>query len=109
MSDYYQEAVKRWKEIWSRPGSREIVRLATQLSSEQSWFEHKCGGRWVGQEIMVVSGFGLLYSTSEGFEDNLDRARLLYDAFQQSYCSIEVKSIAREVAESYGLLKEAVG
>ena len=31
---------------------------------------------------------------------------MLYDAFQQSYCSIEVKGIVRDVAVSYGLLEE---
>jgi hypothetical protein len=78
------------------------------LSAEQMWFERNCGARWVGQEIMVVSGIGMLYSTKAGFGDNADRARVLYDAFQQSFCSIEVKSIAREVAESYGLLEVRV-
>lgn len=61
-------------------------------------------GRWVGQEVMVVSGLAGLYTTATGFDGRLDRARLLYDAFQSSYCSIEVKSIAEKVARSYDLL-----
>jgi hypothetical protein len=108
VSEFYRAAVGRWKEIWSRPNVKDVVYLATTLSDEQLWFERNCGGRWIGQEIMVVSGIGLLYSTGAGFEDKADRARLLYDAFQRSYCSVEVKSIAREVAESYGLLEERV-
>jgi len=101
---YYQSAAIHWQEIWSRPESGELAALAKILQSEQFWFELHCGGRWVGQEIMVVSGLAGLYSTATGFEDNLERARLLYDAFQSSYCSIEVKSIAEEVARSYDLL-----
>jgi len=108
VNDYYHAAVGRWKEIWSQPDSKDVVSLATLLSSEQFWFERHCGTRWVGQEIMVVSGIGMLYSTAAGFDDKADQARLLYDAFQRSYCSIEVKSIARRVAESYGLLEEWV-
>jgi hypothetical protein len=68
------------------------------------WFEANCGGRWVGQEVMVVSGLAGLYSSETGFDRNEKRARLLYDAFQSSYCSVEVKSIAEEVARSYDLL-----
>ena len=47
-------------------------------------------------------------ATKAGFEENAGRARLLYDAFQRSYCSIEVKGKAREVAASYDLLEEPV-
>jgi hypothetical protein len=108
VGEYYRLAVERWKEIWAQPDSGNLARLATRLSNEQMWFEQKCGTRWVGQEIMVVSGFGMLYTTAAGFDQNIERARLLYDAFQQSYCSIEVKGIARDVAASYDLLEEQV-
>jgi hypothetical protein len=53
---------------------------------------------------MVVSGLAGLYNTATGFDGNEKRASLLYDAFQSSYCSVEVKSIAEEVARSYDLL-----
>jgi hypothetical protein len=102
--DYYQLAQDRWREIWSRPESRELASFAKLLQSQQSWFENNCGGRWVGQEVMVVSGLAGLYTTDSGFDDNLPKARLLYDAFLSSYCSIEVKSMAEEVARSYDLL-----
>ena len=108
LGDHYRRAVARWKEIWCRPEAGDIVDLATMLSNEQMWFEHNCGGRWVGQEIMVVSGIGMLYTTQAGFDGNAERARLLYDAFQRSYCSLEVKGIARDVAKSYSLLEEQV-
>lgn len=109
--DYYRAAVERWREIWARPEAGDPVRLATVLSGEQTWFERHCGPRehrWVGQEVMVAAGFGMLYSTRAGFDDNAERAQLLYDAFQRSFCSIEVKGVARDVASSYGLLEERV-
>ncbi|OJW07000.1 MAG: hypothetical protein BGO49_27525 [Planctomycetales bacterium 71-10] len=101
---HYRKAASHWREIWSRPESGSLSSLASLLTSEQSWFEKNCGGRWVGQEVMVVSGLVGLYETESGFNGGLPRARLLYDAFQSSYCSVEVKSIAEEVARSYDLL-----
>jgi len=57
--EYYRLAVGRWREIWTRPESSTIISMATMLCDEQTWFEENCGGRWVGQEIMVVAGFGM--------------------------------------------------
>jgi hypothetical protein len=102
--NYYRLAAERWREIWGRPEASQLEQLARMLQAEQMWFEQNCGGRWVGQEIMVVSGLAGLYSTATGFDCNEPRARLLYDAFQSSLCSVEVKSIAQEVARSYDLL-----
>ncbi len=72
------------------------------------WFETNCGGRYVGQEIMVISGIARFYSTMLGFEanDDLDTARKIYRAIQKSYCSMEVKGHADTVAKSYGLLED---
>jgi hypothetical protein len=102
---FYQAAAEHWREIWSREESNDLASLADLLTSEQRWFERHCGGRWVGQEVMVVSGLAGLYTTESGFDDNLPRARLLYDAFLSSYCSVEVKSMAEKVARSYDLLE----
>jgi hypothetical protein len=102
--DYYRLAAERWQEIWSRPEASRLEQLARMLQHEQMWFEKNCGGRWAGQEIMVVSGLAGLYSTLTGFDVNEKRARLLYDAFQSSFCSVEVKSVAEEMARSYDLL-----
>lgn len=102
--EHYKSAADRWKEIWARPESHKLAPFAKLLTTEQSWFEDHCGGRWVGQEVMVVSGIAGLYTTFSGFDDKLPQALLLYDAFLSSYCSVEVKSIAEEVAQSYGLL-----
>jgi hypothetical protein len=102
---FYQAAAKRWEEIWSRPESRELKSFANLLDREQDWFEKNCGGRWVGQEVMVVSGMAGLYSTKAGFRANLARARLLYDAFMSSSCRVEVKIIAEQMARSYDILE----
>lgn len=90
--EYYQAAVRHWNGIWARPASTKVMRLATMLSTGQAWFEQHCGSCWTGQEIMVVSGFGMLYSTRAGFEDKADQARLLYDASQRSICTAPVCS-----------------
>ncbi|HYT90564.1 MAG TPA: hypothetical protein VEL76_17790 [Gemmataceae bacterium] len=108
VGEYYRRGVARWKEIWSRPDSKHVYELATMIEDEEPWFEEHCGTRWVGQEIMVLSGFGMLYTTETGFGGNLERARLLYDAFMRSFCSIEAQAIAQKVAVSYRVLKEVV-
>ena len=68
VSNYYCAAVEHWREIWSKPESRDIVSLATILSSEQLWFERNCGSRWVGQEIMVENSSGDSFSVGTGSE-----------------------------------------
>lgn len=102
--DYYRVAAEHWLNIWARPEANDLEQLARMLTNEQAWFEHHCGGRWIGQEIMVVSGLAGLYSTEAGFDRYEGRARLLYDAFQSSFCSVEVKITAEEVARSYDLV-----
>jgi hypothetical protein len=101
---YYQLAAERWREIWGRPEAGRLEQLARMLPQEQRWFEENCGGRWVGPEILVVSGLAGLYASAAGFNGNEERARLLYDAFQSSFCSVEVKIVAEEMARSYDLI-----
>ena len=55
---YYRQAVEHWKEIWQRPEAKELASLASLLSSEQFWFEHHCGNRWVGQDNHGRVGHG---------------------------------------------------
>jgi hypothetical protein len=106
--EYYRTAAHHWQGIWAKEESRNFELLAKLLTAEQDWFERHCGGRWLGQEVMVVSGLAGLYTTAAGFNHNLERARRLYDAIQSSFCSVEVKSIAEEVAKSYDLLDSSV-
>lgn len=94
----YQTALNLWAEIFENPKSSTVDGLAEMLGSNQLTFEHQCGGRWVGQEIMVASGIYQFYSTAIGFEGNLGRAQLVANAFARSMCSSEVKHHAREIA-----------
>lgn len=53
---YYDRALKRWREILAEYGEVASKVLAKKLSLDQCWFEENCGSRWVGQEIMVITG-----------------------------------------------------
>jgi hypothetical protein len=104
---YYQVAKAKWKEIFEDNPNWDVEALAKELSTQQFWFESHCGGRFEGQEIMVVVGIGQFYSTLSGFKgDDLKKARLVYEAFRKSFCSLEVKGCAEEVATNYFLLEE---
>ncbi len=77
VNDYYRAAVEHWKEIWARAESKDVYELAELLTDEQSWFEQHCGSSQVGQEVMVVSGFAMLYTTQAGFNGNATLAKKL--------------------------------
>lgn len=80
-----------------------LDKMAELVSQNQLLFEYQAGERWLGQEIMVIVGIGQFYSSSAGFELNIKRAKLIKDAFLLSYCSIEVKGIAEDIANLYSL------
>ena len=104
---YYHNAKKKWNEILKKNLDIDLDCLANILSSEQIWFEQNCGGRWIGQEIMVIVGITQFYSTKCGFEgENLDNAKAVYNAFSKSFCSLEVKAWADEIAANYDLLEQ---
>jgi len=77
VNDYYRAAVEHWKEIWARSESKDVYGLADLLTDEQAWFEQHCGGSRVGQEVMVVSGFAMLYTTQAGFNGKATLAKKL--------------------------------
>jgi len=108
--NYYQEAKKIWEEISAKIKIQDkfnIKILAQELTSRQiSDFEHLCGGRSIGQEIMAWYGIAQYYSVEDGFgsePDRLQNAKNVYEAFQRSGCSLEVKSAANDVAKFYDL------
>ena len=108
--DYYQQAKVIWdeiSEIIDMSDESNIRALAHELTSRQiSNFEHKCGGRYIGQEIMAWYGIAQYYRVEDGFgpeQDRLLSAKNVYEAFQNSSCSIEVKSAARNAAKFYNL------
>lgn len=100
---YYSAALDRWERILAKYESKSSEELAKELSSEQFWFEQNCGSRWVGQEIMVITGITQFYTTEHGFDKNRDLAIKVYRAFMQSYCSLEVKGVAEDIAKRYYL------
>lgn len=101
---YYSTAQRQWQQILHETEPLTVANLAKRLSTDQLWFERNCGGRELGQEVMVVSGIAQFYSTADGFGENYDTALLVTKAFSSSFCSVEVKSHARHVAQSYDVV-----
>src|SRR4051812_32890048 len=99
--EHFQLPAAGWAEIFSRAEAEAPDARPRLLQSQQMWFERNCGGRWPGQEVMVLTGFGILYTTEAGFAGNGHRARILARAFAKSMCSSEVKSIAQAVVRQY--------
>ena len=106
IAEYYRRAVEHWKAIWQRPEASDVNSLAELLYEEQAWFEENCGGGRLSQEIMAVSGIGMLFKPGAGFGREAGKARMLYDAFQRSFCELEVSGAAHDMAVSHGLLHE---
>jgi hypothetical protein len=102
---YYNAAKVHWKEILQSEDAVNAEKLSQTLNLEQLWFEHNCGGRFVGQEIMAIVGIAQFYTTDAGFAGNEEMVLKVYDALRSSYCSLEVKWHAEKVAESYDLLE----
>lgn len=76
--------------------------LAEILSQAQSEVERICdNNRYLGKAIMPWSAFAHLYSTDNGYDDNGPQALKLSKAFEQSTCSIEIKSGAKEASNVY--------
>lgn len=103
---HYAAATTRWGMIRDSADFASIDLLAKRLTSEQLTFEHECGGRWLGQEIMAFVGIGQFYSTADGFGDNIEDAKKVYDAIRASFCSMEVKGHAETAVEAYNLKDE---
>lgn len=107
--NYYQEAKKIWKKISDKIEIQDelnIKTLAQELTNRQMSFEYRCGGRYIGQEIMAWYGIAQYYTVEDGFGSELDRlqsAKNVYEAFQRSSCSLEVKNAANNVAKFYDL------
>jgi hypothetical protein len=106
VGDWYQAAKKHWQQVLSKIDSTDPSAIAAVASDEQAWFERNCGGRWIGQEIMVVTGIGQYYSTATGFDENLDKAKAMYQGLLDSGCSVEIHGHAEDMAKSYEELKE---
>ena len=105
IAHHYARGAKRWVAILRADPSE--ASLAMRLRIEQLWFEKNCGGRYLGPEVMAVTGIAHLYSAADGFEDNQETAQRVSAAIQASTCSVEVKELARRAAQIY--LDEELG
>ena len=104
VATYFESAKNKWIELIQSNSS--VEDLARTLSSAQFWFETNCGGRWEGQEIMVISGITQFYSIEDGFGDRKHKALEVYNALMRSQCSLEVKGEADRIAKIYYLFEE---
>jgi hypothetical protein len=109
VGNYFAAAKAKWNEILADVAVVPAAELAERLSHSQSWFERHCGGRWDGQEVMVLTGFASIYDVGIGYDREgrgKPEAVKLAEAFELSMCSLEVKGAAREVARSYYITRE---
>lgn len=100
---YYSNARQIWLQIRESEQFQNIDSLAQELTNRQFEFEHQCGGRWLGQEIMAAVGIGQFYNSHVGFEATMEDVMKVKDAFMQSYCSLEVKWHAERIAGIFNL------
>ena len=96
---HHARGAKRWVAIFRADPSE--ASLALRLRIEQLWFEKHCGGRYLGHEVMAVTGIAHLYTTANAFGDNRETAQRVSDAIQASTCSVEVKGIVDRMAQLY--------
>ena len=103
--DYYEKANAIWNDILATFDGNS-TELSKRLSSAQFEFERISGSsgrydRWDMQEIMVFSG--LTYYLNDGSEDEMRRAYGVAEAFEMSYCSVEVKGLAKRFSKLFYL------
>lgn len=100
--EFYQRACEHWKQILQETEPLDDSILAQRLLTEQFWFEQNCGGRYLGQEIMVMTGIAQFYSTADGFAGNGDKAKAVMNAFKKC-ASHEAEHFAKYAAAIYDL------
>ena len=102
----YIKVKNKWDELLLRFDWRDknALEKLTKLVGDNQWsFELVAGERWLGQEIMVIVGICQFYSRDVGFDKDARKAKLIYNAFLSSYCSMEVKFHAEEIGKLYHL------
>lgn len=102
----YSDANRLWKEIlFDRDNQFSSLSLAQNLGANQLHFERLLRkhdfDRWEAQEVMVFSG--LSFYLSDETAEGRYKANLISEAFEMSYCSIEVKSLAKKVSALFYL------
>lgn len=98
--DIYKEANNMWVHIFSREWT--VKDLSDKLGNIQLSFENNLArfglDRWEGQEVFVISG--LTYFENEINSKN-NKANKVSLAFEMSWCSIEVKSLAKRFSKAF--------
>jgi hypothetical protein len=107
VAEFWQAAFAKWREIARGLDQAKVAELAGAIGEAQrDYFEARCGGRSLGQEIMAWSGIAHFYDTEEqSFGEDLERARKIYDAIQLSHVAIDVKVHAERAAITYDLFE----
>lgn len=103
ISQHYTTAVQIWQQIKDSYNFRNSIALAEELNKRQSQFERECGGKWLGQEIMVIVGIGQFWNHHIGFDATLEDALKVKEAFLLSNCSVEVKWHVEKVSAIFYL------
>lgn len=99
---HYRGALEIWDEVLGDkdPLTESKVESA---SVSQMRFERECGGRFIGQEIMVISGVLYFYDEDAGFNGDRPLAEALLRNLYHSKMSTKVKFHVEDVAELFNL------
>ncbi len=102
---YYDKANEIWDRIFLDYDG-DSSKLAKTLSDEQLSFEWIFEGsdkyhRWDRQELMVLSGLSYFLYGEDKSKTQL--ADTVAEAFEMSFCSIEVKWLSKKVANLFSL------
>ncbi|HIF5688376.1 hypothetical protein [Vibrio parahaemolyticus] len=102
--DAYRIANMLWDDIFHKYEG-DFSYLARELNSVQITFEWKLASlnleRWEAQEIMVFSGLSFFLDQDD--DESRYLASTVSEAFEMSFCSIEVKSLAKRVSALFYL------
>lgn len=107
VGEAWRAAFAKWRELLKDVDGARVADLANRIGEAQiEYFEKRCGGRAMGQEIMAWSGIAYFHDAEESsFGDDVEKARKIYDAIQLSHASVEVKLHAERAAITYDLFE----
>lgn len=106
VAEWYQAAKEHWEQALSKIDATDPKAVARVAGDEQFWFENNCGGRFIGQEVMVVAAIAHYHSSEDGFGDRMDKAEAMYRGLIISGCSSEIRWHAEGMLGIYPELKE---
>lgn len=107
VGDFYRAAFVKWRDLLKELDKASLSDLAGAIGEAQfDYFEKQCGGRDMGQEVMAWTGIAYFYDAEEGFGDDIEKARKIYDAMQLSHISINAKVHAEKAAITYDLFED---